>query len=210
MATVAAMFRDNDTYLASATASLSAATDVALTVSKPATSSSAKGAWICLDDFRLMFYGTGKAPADPTVAYKQTVVAKVNETYAKVLRIEARTMIHMASKHYIPAAIQYTTRLGDSINAVANTGIGANLRVQTRLLSRCCDLLAQADEALEHLKVELPEVDSMQDIPEMSRAYHDRIVPAMAALRKPIDELELLMDKALWPVPTYGDLMFEV
>ena len=85
MATVAAMFRDNDTYLASATASLSAATDVALTVSKPATSSSAKGAWICLDDFRLMFYGTGKAPTDPTVAYKQTVVTKVNETYAKVL-----------------------------------------------------------------------------------------------------------------------------
>lgn len=85
MATVAAMFRDNDTYLASATASLSAATDVTLTVSKPATSSSAKGAWICLDDFRLMFYGTGKAPADPTIAYKQTVVAKVNETYAKVL-----------------------------------------------------------------------------------------------------------------------------
>lgn len=85
MATVAAMFRDNDTYLASATASLSAATDVALTVSKPATSSSAKGAWICLDDFRLMFYGTGKAPEDPTIAYKQFVVTKVNETYAKVL-----------------------------------------------------------------------------------------------------------------------------
>ena len=85
MATVAAMFRDNDTYLSSATASLSAATDVTLTVSKPATSSSAKGAWICLDDFRLMFYGTGKAPADPTVAYKQAVVTKVNETYAKVL-----------------------------------------------------------------------------------------------------------------------------
>ena len=85
MATVAAMFRDNDTYLASATTSLSAATDVTLTVNKPATSSSAKGAWICLDDFRLMFYGTGKAPADPTIAYKQTVVTKVNETYAKVL-----------------------------------------------------------------------------------------------------------------------------
>ena len=132
------------------------------------------------------------------------------ETYAKVLRIEARTMIHMASKHYIPAAIHYATRLGNSINSVANTGIGANLTVQKRLLNRCCELLAQADEALEHLKQELPEVDAMQNIPEMSRAYHDRIVPAMTALRKPVDELELLMDKALWPVPTYGDLMFEV
>ena len=132
------------------------------------------------------------------------------ETYAKVLRIEARTMIHMASKHYITSAIEYATRLGNSINAVSNAGVGASMKVQARLLTRCSELLAQADEALEHLKVELPEVDSMQNIPEMSRAYHDRIVPAMVALRKPIDELELLMDKALWPVPTYGDLMFEV
>ena len=132
------------------------------------------------------------------------------ETYAKVLRIEARTMIHMASKHYIPTAIHYVTRLGNSINAVANTGTGIEPRVQKKLLARCSDLLAQADEALEKLEVELPEVDGMQNIPEMSRAYHDRIVPAMNALRKPVDELELLMDKALWPVPTYGDLMFEV
>ena len=132
------------------------------------------------------------------------------ETYAKVLRIEARTMIHMASKHYIPTAIHYVTRLGNSINAVANTGTGIEPRVQKKLLARCSDLLAQADEALETLEVELPEVDGMQNIPEMSRAYHDRIVPAMNALRKPVDELELLMDKALWPVPTYGDLMFEV
>ena len=132
------------------------------------------------------------------------------ETYAKVLRIEARTMIHMASKHYIPTAIHYVTRLGNSINAVANTGTGIEPRVQKKLLARCSNLLAQADEALETLEVELPEVDGMQNIPEMSRAYHDRIVPAMNALRKPIDELELLMDKALWPVPTYGDLMFEV
>ena len=119
-------------------------------------------------------------------------------------------MIHMASKHYIPSAIHYATRLGNSINSVTNTGIGANLTVQKKLLTRCCDLLAQADEALEHLQAVLPEVDAMQNIPEMSRAYHDRIAPAMAALRKPIDELELLVDKALWPMPTYGDLMFEV
>ena len=40
--------------------------------------------------------------------------------------------------------------------------------------------------------------------------YRRRIFPAMAALRKPVDELELLVDKSAWPVPTYGDLMFEV
>ena len=50
----------------------------------------------------------------------------------------------------------------------------------------------------------------MDDVVAMALAYHDKIVPAMAALRKPVDELELLVDKTLWPVPTYGDLMFEV
>ena len=45
---------------------------------------------------------------------------------------------------------------------------------------------------------------------DMALAYHDQIVPAMAALRKPVDEMELLVDKSIWPVPTYGDLMFEV
>ena len=53
-------------------------------------------------------------------------------------------------------------------------------------------------------------VDSIQDIREMAHAYHDAVVPAMDALRHPVDELELLVDKDLWPVPTYGDLMFEV
>ena len=38
----------------------------------------------------------------------------------------------------------------------------------------------------------------------------DRIMPAMQDLRDPIDRLELIVDKDIWPVPTYGDLMFEV
>lgn len=130
------------------------------------------------------------------------------ETYAKVLKIETQTMIHMAGKHYIPAAIHYCTRLGQSIAAVTGAGVAAP--VQKELLERCSALLSQASEALEKLKVLLPQVDSMDDVPAMAMAYHDQIVPAMAALRKPVDELELLVDKAIWPMPTYGDLMFEV
>ena len=130
------------------------------------------------------------------------------ETYAKVLKIETQTMIHMAGKHYIPAAIHYCTRLGQSIAAVTGSGVAAP--VQKELLEKCSALLSQASEALEKLKVLLPQVDSMDDVPAMAMAYHDQIVPAMAALRKPVDELELLVDKAIWPMPTYGDLMFEV
>ena len=117
------------------------------------------------------------------------------ETYAKVLKIETQTMIHMAGKHYIPAAIHYCTRLGQSIAAVTGSGVAAP--VQKELLEKCSALLSQASEALEKLKVLLPQVDSMDDVPAMAMAYHDQIVPAMAALRKPVDELELLVDKAI-------------
>lgn len=86
----------------------------------------------------------------------------------------------------------------------------ADLSVQKSLLIQCSALLSEASKALEALKVLLPEVNSMENVAEMARAYHDKIVPAMAALRKPMDELELLVDKDIWPVPTYGDLMFEV
>ena len=132
------------------------------------------------------------------------------ETYSKVQKIEAKTMIHMASKHYIPSVIHYTTRLANSVNAVTAACPEADASVQKDLLVKCSTLLAQASKALETLKAILPQVDAMDDIRAMATAYHTQVVPAMEALRKPVDELELLVDKDLWPVPTYGDLMFEV
>ena len=40
--------------------------------------------------------------------------------------------------------------------------------------------------------------------------YHSQVVPAMEALRAPVDQLEMIVDKELWPMPSYGDLIFEV
>jgi len=132
------------------------------------------------------------------------------ENYAKVIKIEAQTMIHMAGKHYIPAAIHFNTRLGQSINAVASACADADLSVQKDLLVRCSALLAQTAKALEELKALVPRVDAMDDVKTMANAYRSQILPAMDALRRPVDDLELLVDKDLWPMPTYGDLMFEV
>ena len=132
------------------------------------------------------------------------------ETYAKVLKIEAKTMTHMAGKHYVPAAITYTTRLAESITAVTAACPQADLTVQRELLEKVSLRLTAATKALNSLTELVEQVDAMEDVKEMALAYHDQIVPAMAALRKPVDEMELLVDKSIWPVPTYGDLMFEV
>ena len=132
------------------------------------------------------------------------------ETYAKVLKIEAKTMTHMAGKHYVPAAITYTPRLAESITAVTAACPQADLTVQRELLEKVSLRLTAATKALNSLTELVEQVDAMEDVKEMALAYRTAVVPAMDALRYPIDALELLVDKSAWPVPTYGDLMFEV
>lgn len=130
------------------------------------------------------------------------------EGYAKVINIEAQTMLHMVPKHYIPATIRFTTELGSSIAAV--TAAGADATVQKDLLAKVTSLLAQASAAKDALEAVVAETNAIEDTCAMANAFHDKVVPAMAALRAPVDALELLVDKDYWPVPTYGDLMFEV
>lgn len=86
---VGPLFRDADTYLKSQQVTLASSSEVTLSVTKPATSSEAKGAWICVDNFRLIYYGTGQVAIDPYKEFKDLVVAKVNETYAKVMLLNA-------------------------------------------------------------------------------------------------------------------------
>ncbi|MBE6955571.1 MAG: glutamine synthetase type III [Ruminococcaceae bacterium] len=132
------------------------------------------------------------------------------ETYAKVVNIEAQTMLHMASKHYIPTVISYTTELAASISTVQDACPEADVSTQKELLMSASSLLAQARSAQLHLQTVSAKVNAMQNVEEMANAIHDEVVPAMKALRAPIDALELIVDKSIWPVPTYGDLMFEV
>ncbi|MFR4336583.1 MAG: hypothetical protein ACLT3D_12245 [Lawsonibacter sp.] len=83
------------------------------------------------------------------------------ETYIKVTKIEANTMIHMASKHYIPTVISYTTRLAQSITSVSAACPEADLSVQRKLLTQISDYLSQASCALEQLKPLMERVDSI-------------------------------------------------
>ena len=109
------------------------------------------------------------------------------ETYVKTIKIEANTMIHMAAKHYIPTVIGYTTRLAQSITAVASACPEAELSVQRGLLKDVSARLAEASAALEQLKPLMDRVDAIQDVKEMAIAYRTAVVPAMDALRYPIE-----------------------
>jgi len=132
------------------------------------------------------------------------------EGYSKVINIEAQTMLHMASKHYIPSVINYTTQLANSIASVKAVCPEADTSVQEDLLKQVSTLLSQASAAKTQLDALTAETNAMEDGGGMANAFHDKVVPAMSALRSAVDQLELLVDKDCWPVPTYGDLMFEV
>ena len=130
------------------------------------------------------------------------------ENYSKAINIEARTMIDMASKQIIPAVIKYTKTLADTVISVK--GAGADASVQADLLTEASSLLNQTKKALEALIVVTDQASSMEEGADQARFYHSDVVPAMAALRAPVDELEMIVDKEAWPMPSYGDLIFEV
>jgi len=132
----------------------------------------------------------------------------IYETYAKSINIEALTMIDMAGKQIIPAVVKYTKVLADSVNAVK--AAGADATVQTDLLKQVSKKLEAMQKALVKLEKAEAKGSAMTDAKEQAFYYKDTVMAVMAELRKPADELEMIVDKELWPLPTYGELMFEV
>ncbi len=130
------------------------------------------------------------------------------ENYSKAINIEARTMIDMASKQIIPAVIKYTKSLADTVLAVKEAGVDAS--VQAGLLKETSDLLAATKNALDALSAVTDKAAAMDEGEEQARFYHFDVVPAMETLRTPVDKLEMIVDKEAWPMPSYGDLIFEV
>ena len=130
------------------------------------------------------------------------------EAYAKAINIEARTMIDMASKQFIPAVMKYTKQLADTVIAVKEAGVDAE--VQAEALREVSVLLKEAKETLATLKKATEEAAEKEEGEVQATYYHSEVVPAMEALRVPVDKLEMIVDKEAWPMPSYGDLIFEV
>ncbi|MCC8162505.1 MAG: glutamine synthetase III [Lachnospiraceae bacterium] len=130
------------------------------------------------------------------------------ETYNKAINIEALTMIDMTVKQILPAVIGYTGTLSSIIQSVK--AAGATPTVQSELLRDISTLLNEANGAVRILKKVAAEAPTIEDNETRAHYYHDYVVPAMDALRRPVDRLEMLVDKEVWPMPSYGDLIFEI
>ena len=130
------------------------------------------------------------------------------EQYAGVRNIEALTMVDMANKMLIPAVVKYTKKLADTVLAVKEAGVDAT--VQTEMLSEVSEKLVEMKNAVKDLEDITEKAANAEDAQTSAIAYKDEVMAAMAALRKPADELEVIMPKEAWPMPTYGDLIFEL
>ena len=132
------------------------------------------------------------------------------EAYAKALNIEAKAMIDIAGKQIIPSVIKATTELAGSINEVTAAMPDADVSVQQELLAETSALLGETKIALAKLQEVTAEAATKNTVKEQAEFFKDVVKEAMADLRSPVDKLEMIVDKELWPMPSYGDLIFEV
>nr|WP_314766591.1 glutamine synthetase III [uncultured Lachnoanaerobaculum sp.] len=132
------------------------------------------------------------------------------EAYSKAINIEAKAMIDIAGKSIIPAVIRYTTRLADSIIKLKTAMADIEPYAQSSILIDVNEHLKSAKLALENLIKLMDDAGEVVGVDKHARYMREVIVPAMEELRKPVDELEMIVDKDLWPMPSYGDLLFEV
>ena len=132
------------------------------------------------------------------------------EHYAKVIHIEGRAMVNITGKQIIPSAMQYVERLASTIRAVREVSKTASTYAEERLLQKTSMLLEEIDKGREKLLLDLEKMHASSDEKETAFYAYETIVPDMQALRKSCDSLENIMDKSLWPFPSYGDLLYEV
>ena len=132
------------------------------------------------------------------------------ENYSKIINIEALTMIVMASRDYIPAVERYIAQIADAAAKKIAVCPDVSCAVEKDIIRKLSELNAEAYSTVELLKAEETAAASITDAKERAECYCYRVLPLMSKLRAAVDGMETLTASNLWPVPTYGDMMFRV
>lgn len=133
------------------------------------------------------------------------------ENYNKIINIEALTTLEMAKRQIIPAVIKFATSLAESINTIKSTGVNADISVQTELLTEVSTLTASLNKNVAILEKAVEKADNFQgDIFDLGMMYRYEVFEQMNTLRVDADKLETIVDNEFWPLPTYGDMLFNI
>ncbi|MCF0145602.1 MAG: glutamine synthetase III [Eubacterium sp.] len=135
--------------------------------------------------------------------------AKVKyDIYAKTMNIEVKAMINITRKQIIPSVAAYAGEIAGAAAAINAAGTGSS-RTVMRLVEKVTMLLDETQDALDALAAADKKAAGIQYGKELAVFYHDEICPLMQQLRRPVDDLEMIVEKKHWPMPSYGDLLFE-
>ena len=127
--------------------------------------------------------------------------------YSSQVAIDAKTMSHMARKLYLPACNDYLSFLAKEIKSCKEAGINApSSTINTA--NKISNLIDQVESAVDKLDEAIKNNTSTGR--EKAIYSRDVLIPLMASLRTPVDELEDIVSKSYWPVPSYGDLLYHI
>lgn len=130
------------------------------------------------------------------------------EQYAKLLNIEANTMVMMARKLYLPALTSFSSEIATAVAAKEAIGIDSPTEKETvRIVTEGISAIAAAAHTLEERNTA---IQALADPAEQDNAYRDDVLPAMADLRQRVDAMEEICGEDWWPVPSYNSLLFWV
>lgn len=132
------------------------------------------------------------------------------ESYAKTVNIEAKTMLEMALRDYIPAVERYTGELARSVlDKKAAFGEDACI-VEKKIASELSALNTEAYAAVSSMETALGEANAERCGKARAEKFCETVIPAMELLREKVDAMERLTASCCWPVPTYGDMTYYI
>ena len=132
------------------------------------------------------------------------------EHYAKVINIEALTMLEMARKQLLPAVNSYMSELANTAASKLAVSENISVRSETKTLTK---LSADADAMSDAVDTLQDAVDASKALPteaEKAVAFHDNVLPAMDALRAAADDAETICGEDYWPLPSYSKMLYYV
>jgi glutamine synthetase len=132
------------------------------------------------------------------------------EAYCKTVNIEALLTASIATTMIVPAALQYQLKIATTIVQTREAGVsGLDLSGHEKLLRDVTDRVSKLRAAIEKLDALSHEVDEGETDPlHHAKFYQQKVIPAMNATRQIADELELLCDDSLWPLPKFREMLY--
>ena len=135
----------------------------------------------------------------------------LNETYVKKLQIEARVIGDMCLNHVIPAAVKYQNILIENVKGMKDifgeesVELCASEMATLKSISMYINKLSEDVESLVNAR---KKANVIEDVAERAKMYSHEVKDMMEEVRKSADNLEMLIDDEMWPLPKYRELLF--